>query len=118
MWERRVQLALIPEEKGSDVNLATYLMLDAALGRYDSALVVTNDSDLAEPIRLVQTEFGRSVTIVHPSQFPARKLRATGADIKPLWWSTILKSQFPEIVQAPSGRVSRPSSWSPEIGST
>jgi hypothetical protein len=38
------------EEKGSDVNLATYLLLDAFRGRCDKAVVVTNDSDLQEPI--------------------------------------------------------------------
>ncbi len=38
------------EEKGSDVNLATYLLLDAFRRRCDSAVVISNDSDLAEPI--------------------------------------------------------------------
>ena len=40
------------EEKGSDVNIATYLLVDAFDDEYETAVVVTNDSDLAEPIRL------------------------------------------------------------------
>lgn len=36
------------EEKGSDVNLATYLLLDAFRGNCDTAVVVSNDSDLAD----------------------------------------------------------------------
>ena len=54
------------EEKGSDVNLATYLMLDGCRNAYDVAIVVTNDSDLAEPIRLVRSEFGLRGVIVNP----------------------------------------------------
>jgi hypothetical protein len=47
------------EEKGSDVNLASYLLVDGFAGEYDIAIVVSNDSDLAEPIRLVRSILGR-----------------------------------------------------------
>jgi uncharacterized LabA/DUF88 family protein len=42
------------EEKGSDVNLGVHLVNDAWLNRYDCAVVVSNDSDLAEAISLVK----------------------------------------------------------------
>jgi hypothetical protein len=42
------------EEKGSDVNLATRLLIDAFDRAFDAAVVITNDSDLAEPIRQVR----------------------------------------------------------------
>ena len=38
------------EEKGSDVNLATRLLIDAFDKAFDAAVVITNDSDVAEPI--------------------------------------------------------------------
>jgi len=41
------------EEKGSDVNLAVHLLNDAWLNLYDCAVVISNDSDLAESCRLV-----------------------------------------------------------------
>ena len=41
------------EEKGSDVNLASYLLVDAFAQEYDVAIVVSNDSDLVTPITLV-----------------------------------------------------------------
>ena len=44
------------EEKGSDVNLATYLLLDGFRGGYEAAIVVSNDSDLVEPIKVVHQE--------------------------------------------------------------
>jgi len=37
------------EEKGSDVNLGVHMMRDAYLQRCEKQLVITNDSDLAEP---------------------------------------------------------------------
>lgn len=41
------------EEKGSDVNLASHLLLDAFQGNFDVAAVLSNDSDLVEPVRIV-----------------------------------------------------------------
>ena len=38
------------EEKGSDVNVATHLLVDVLTGAIDAAIVISNDSDLALPI--------------------------------------------------------------------
>lgn len=43
------------EEKGSDVNLAVHLLNDAWQDLYDCAVVISNDSDLSEALRLVKT---------------------------------------------------------------
>lgn len=59
------------EEKGSDVNLATALIIDAAARRFDEAWVISNDSDLAWPIERVQAEYGLPVGVIRPSR-PAR----------------------------------------------
>lgn len=54
------------EEKGSDVNLATHLLLDALEARVDAAVVISNDSDLRLPIQQVKTRL--PVGIVNPGQ--------------------------------------------------
>ena len=41
------------EEKGSDVNLASHLVLDASQDNFDIAIVITNDTDLFEPIKII-----------------------------------------------------------------
>jgi len=46
------------KEKGSDVNLATYLLMDGFKREYEMAVVISNDSDLVEPIKLVTSERG------------------------------------------------------------
>src|ERR1700733_656330 len=60
------------EEKGSDVNIAAYLLVDAFDNDYEAAVVVSNDSDLAEPIRLVRRKFKKKVLVLHPCG-PGRK---------------------------------------------
>ncbi|MBA2642530.1 MAG: NYN domain-containing protein [Actinobacteria bacterium] len=42
------------EEKGSDVALGALLVAHGYQGRYDAAIVVSNDSDLVLPIRIVR----------------------------------------------------------------
>ena len=39
------------EEKGSDVNVAAHLLIDALEGNIDAAIVVSNDSDLEFAVR-------------------------------------------------------------------
>jgi uncharacterized LabA/DUF88 family protein len=53
------------EEKGSDVNVATHLLIDAFSSRIDAAVVITNDSDLALPIRHVRES--APVGLVNPT---------------------------------------------------
>lgn len=54
------------EEKGSDVNLASYLLLGAHDADYEAALVISNDSDLLKPIEFVRTRFGLPIGIAFP----------------------------------------------------
>ena len=63
----RTVTVLKTEEKGSDVNLAVDLLHDAMKDRYRFAVVISNDSDLVTPIRLVRAEFGKTVGLVNPT---------------------------------------------------
>ena len=54
------------EEKGSDVNLATYLLLDGFRRDYEIAVIVTNDSDLVEPSKVLHTELKLRLGILTP----------------------------------------------------
>src|SRR5205085_10980252 len=46
------------EEKGSDVNLASHLLVDGRARVYEQAAVASNDSDLAWPINYVPDTLG------------------------------------------------------------
>jgi hypothetical protein len=54
------------EEKGSDVNLAVHLLNDACLNRYDCFVIVSNDSDLAEALKLVKEQYNKFIGLIFP----------------------------------------------------
>jgi hypothetical protein len=99
------------EEKGSDVNLASYLLLDALRTACDTALVVTNDSDLATPIRLARQEAGMTVGVVNPHPARRRSLELRGSFFKQIRRGDLRASQFPDIIEGDAGRIRKPKSW-------
>lgn len=100
------------EEKGSDVNIAAHLINDGHKGRYQVAILVTNDSDLVEPVRIVRNELGLPVGILNPfvksSSFDLRK-HATF--VKPIRAGVLAASQFPPTLKDSIGTFSKPPSW-------
>ena len=61
------------EEKGSDVNLGAHLVRDAFAGAFQHAAVITNDTDLREPIRIVAQEAKLPITLLSPVSKPAER---------------------------------------------
>ncbi|MBM2829447.1 MAG: hypothetical protein HW411_237 [Gammaproteobacteria bacterium] len=75
------------EEKGSDVNLALHLLNDAWLDTYDCAMIVSNDSDLAESLRLVKNQHKKLIGLVTPGapqRKTSRQLRQYADFVKPI----------------------------------
>jgi NYN domain len=100
------------EEKGSDVNLATHLLADGFRNDYEVAIVVTNDSDLAEPIQIVRDELKKPVGVLSPhKQSPSVTLRNTATFFKSIRETTLRKCQFPETLTDSHGSFSKPSTW-------
>jgi len=100
------------EEKGSDVNLATHLVRDAFREEYDAAIIVSNDSDLAEPIRLVKQELGKHITIVTPyRRTPAAELQRLAEVFRYIPESVLKACQFPPVLQDGQGRFQKPAQW-------
>ena len=63
------------EEKGSDVNVATYLLESAFTNDCDIALVVSNDSDLKEAVHVARTRAGIEVHILSPYSSVVNELK-------------------------------------------
>jgi hypothetical protein len=102
------------EEKGSDVNLASYLLVDAFKGDYEVAIVLSNDSDLEEPIRLVKSEFGLPVYVLNPERDPksmARQLLAVADNYRVITTEALSKCQFPASLVDSTGSFLKPSTW-------
>lgn len=98
------------EEKGSDVNLATYLLVDGFRRDYEAAVVISNDSDLKAPIEAVRTDLGLAVGVVIPSARVRRS--ALPADFyRRIRRGALVASQFPSTLRDSNGVIRRPSSW-------
>ena len=99
------------EEKGSDVNLATHLLHDAHMGRFDVGVVISNDSDLLEPIRLIRSELNKKVGILNPHPNPSRALLPHIDFIKQIRAGVLGASQFPATMTDAIGIFTKPSAW-------
>jgi hypothetical protein len=99
------------EEKGSDVNLATFLLLDAFKGDCQVAVVISNDSDLKLPIEVAQNELALRVGVVNPHP-PARRSRALQPTFfKQIRASALAACQFPPVLRDARGEIRKPSRW-------
>lgn len=101
------------EEKGSDVNLATRLLVDGFAGVYEQAAVVSNDSDFASPIRYLREELGLRVVVVNPdyNNRTTRELELAATYTRRLRKSHLRRSQFPAAVRDGRGVIARPDGW-------
>jgi hypothetical protein len=99
------------EEKGSDVNLAVHLINDGWHRRFDVALVLSQDTDLIEPIRIATQELGLTVGIVQLDGGVPNKHRAASF-VRHLNKADLAASQFPNpIVRADGTRIHKPATW-------
>lgn len=100
------------EEKGSDVNLATRLLLDAVEGDFQQAIVISNDSDLTEPIRVVRQKFHLPTVVVSPQTFVTRKLQRAASSHAVLDQSLLGECQLRDSIKDKKGRlITRPIAW-------
>jgi len=99
------------EEKGSDVNLATHLLIDGFDDAYELAVVVSNDSDLLEPIKVVTQRLGKPVGILNPHKVPSVALLPHAMFVKQIRQGVLARSQFPDELTDAQGTFSKPHGW-------
>ena len=98
------------EEKGSDVNLAANLLNDTWKGLFDAAVVVSNDTDLVTPVRVVTSERKRPVFVVCPGRWQlAPKLRNAASHLRHVRPAMPRAAQFPDTL--PGTAISKPDGW-------
>lgn len=100
------------EEKGTDVNVASHLLLDVLSSSVDAAVIVSNDSDLKLPVHLARARV--PVGHVNPAGgYFAGDLTGKGSDgVGGHWWRKLgpadyLDHQLPN----PAGGYSKPPPW-------
>jgi uncharacterized LabA/DUF88 family protein len=99
------------EEKETDVNIGAHLIADALQNTFDTALIISADTDLVAVIRLARELVGehKRVYAVAP---PGRYARAR--ELEHLFEITkgkVRAAQLPDLIETPSGVIVRPEKY-------
>lgn len=97
------------EEKGSDVNLAVHFLCDAMSNQYDCGVIISNDSDLAEPVRLVRMQKNKKIGIISPHPKVSKELSKHSHFQRTIRESVLRESQLPDMI--PATNLKKPDSW-------
>jgi len=101
------------EEKMTDVNIAVQLLTDAFEDRFDTALIVSADSDLTTPVRQVLARLPQKRIVV--AQPPGRwsvDLSKAATGYFTVGEAKLRASQLPDPVTRADGfQLVRPASW-------
>jgi hypothetical protein len=103
-------LVVRTEEKCSDVNLGAHLVRDAFTAKFEHAALLTDDTDLTEPLRIVVQEARLPVTLLAPIDKPAGSLTKLATHLRHLR-PYLGACQFPNPVFGPKGPIAKPADW-------
>jgi uncharacterized LabA/DUF88 family protein len=101
------------QEKGSDVNLASHLLYDGFRNAFEVAVVISNDTDLREPIRLAVQEMGKVVGVMLPEPAASGGLTSVASFVRNITRARLAASQFPGVLYSRKGKpIRKPPIWS------
>jgi uncharacterized LabA/DUF88 family protein len=101
------------EEKMTDVHIAVELLRDGYEDLFDTALLISGDSDLAPPISTVLNQFpSKRIVVIYPPDRHSAKLNSVASASMTLGRGVLQDSQFPDEVTKSNGFIlRRPISW-------
>lgn len=101
------------EEKGTDVNLAVQLVTDAFENKFDYAMLFSNDSDMAEAIKIAHKNCGKLIGLyIDKKAHPNKILTENICYIKRITQSHFRNNQFNDVIIDNKGRkITKPKEW-------
>ena len=101
------------EEKMTDVKIAVQLISDAQDNMFDTAIVVSADSDLAPPIEAVLKRYDdKRVIVIFPPKRHSGQLRSIATKCFTVGRKKLKDSQLPYQIKSISGHIlSKPEEW-------
>jgi uncharacterized LabA/DUF88 family protein len=102
-----------PQEKKTDVNIATQLMCDAFHDCFDTALIISGDADLVPPVEAVKNLFPKKrIVIAFPPRRHSSELAGTAHSALSIYETKLRQSRLPETIVLPNGlSITRPAKW-------
>ena len=103
----------IPSEKMTDVNIATRLLTDAFNNHYDTAKLITADSDLVGPIRTIRQLFPhKKIIVCFPPDRVSFELKNIASAYFHIPRTKLARSQFSNQIMLKNGTlITKPTSW-------
>lgn len=101
------------EEKMTDVNIAAQMLADAYEDRFDTAFVISGDSDLTTPIQQVRKRFShkRLIAIFPPNRHSAQLKKAANGYLS-IGEDKLRQNQLPDpVISAGGYPLRRPAHW-------
>jgi len=99
------------EEKGTDVKIAAHLLNDGHKRLYETAVVISNDADLAEPIRMVVHDLKLPVVVISPFSTNTLELARVATSRRKIREGVLRISQFPVELTDDIGTFRKPDAW-------
>lgn len=103
---------LFVEEKGSDVNVATHMLLDVLDKNVEAAVVISNDSDLMLPLYAARDRV--PVGLLNPGkrQVAGRLRDNANRGVGNHWWAPIEEHDYrANQLPNPIGAIAKPNAW-------
>jgi len=101
------------EEKGTDVNLAVQMSVDAVRDEFDYAMLFSNDSDMAYAVQIASRECNKKVGLYIARKAVSFKvLRENVSYIRSITPTILSAHQFPDEIRTQSGHIiKKPKDW-------
>jgi len=103
----------IPTEKMTDVSIAVQILIDAYENNYDTALLVSGDTDLIPAVKAVKRLFhDKKVIMAFPPARYCSEFEGIADGCMVINERICRKSLLPDIVERPDGfQLKRPTEW-------
>jgi uncharacterized LabA/DUF88 family protein len=100
------------EEKGTDVNVASHLLMDILEGRVDGVVVVSNDSDLRLPVQVARQRVPVGHVNPRSSLFAGDLAGLPSEGVGNHWWRKLRREDYyRHQLPDPAGAFTRPAGW-------
>lgn len=107
------------KEKKSDVNLASQMLWDAHVKNFDTAALISGDSDFETPLSMVKHRFRKQTIVLDPQRngTPTSPMNRNNI-YKPIRASALAAAQFSIELRDNRGKFCKPQEWFLEESST
>ena len=99
------------EEKMTDVNIAVEMLCDAYADLFDTAVLISADSDLTSAVEALRVRLGKHVIVAFPPGRRSNALREATTSHTVIGADALRNSQLPDVLPADGYALNRPGSW-------